>query len=245
MDGIDADPLLGEAVANYPSDRLRPLLIAGVVVAPVALVLGLTTALVTDWWGPVVTVVLMATTVLVLSWYVLHVWNREIVLYERGFSYREGSKTVFFRYDEIAAIRQRAERRVYFGGLLRRDVYHFTVTTTKAERFSITNLYRRAAELGQRLNEQVDRTLGPQIAQQLAAGGAVAFGDMLTLNAAGLREAGRRLDWTNYGGYRLGGSRLALLDAAGAVWLALPLAEVDNVTLLLELLRQHQPAARL
>ncbi len=244
MEGINPDPILGAAVANFPSDRLRPLIIAGAVIAPVALALGLTTAQVTDWWGPVVTVVLTAAVVLALGWYVLHVWNREIILYERGFSYREGSKTVFIRYDEIASIRLRAERLAYFGGLLRRDVYRFTVTTTEAERFSITNLYRRAAELGTRLNEQIDRALGPKIARQLADGGSVVFGDALSVNAQGLRENGRDLAWLDYGGYRIGGRRLALLDAGGGVWLALPLAEVDNITLLLEVLREKQPQQR-
>ena len=136
--------MFGQSLAHFPSDRLRPLIVAGGVGGVVALVLGLTTAQTLEWWGPVVTVVIMALVALGLGWYVLHVWNREIILYEVGFSYREGSKTVFFRYDEIAGIRQHAERLAYFGGLLRRDVYRFTVTTREAERFTITNLYRRA-----------------------------------------------------------------------------------------------------
>src|SRR5664279_873986 len=185
MELIDPDPVLGQALANFPSDRMRPLIIAGAVIAPVALALGLTTAQVLDWWGPVVTVLITAVAVLALGWYVLHVWNREIILYERGFSYREGSKTVFFPYDEIASIRLRAEWLAYFGGLLRRSVYRFTVTTTQAERFTITNVYRRAAELGTRLTNQINRALQPQIARRLAEGGKVAFGDSLTLSASG------------------------------------------------------------
>jgi hypothetical protein len=240
MEGIEPDALLGEPVANYPSDRMRPLIIAGVVIAPVALALGLTTAQVTDWWGPVVTVVMMALVVLGAGWYVLHLWNREIVLFERGFSYREGSKTVFFLYDEIASIRLRAERLVYFGGLLRRDVYHFTVTTTEAERFAITNVYRRAAELGTRLTDAANRVLGPKVARKLAAGEKVGFGDSLWASRDGLYDGAAALAWADYGGYRIGGRRLTLLDASGAVWLALPLADVDNVTLLLELLREKQ-----
>ncbi len=110
MQVIDPDPLLGEALDHFPSNRLRPLITAGVVIAPVALLLGLTTAQVEAWWGPLVTVVGVALVVLVAGWYVLHGWNREIILYERGFSYREGSQTIFMRYDEIAAVRLRAER---------------------------------------------------------------------------------------------------------------------------------------
>ena len=237
MQVIAPDPLLGQALAHFPSDRLRPLIIAGLLGAPVALMLGLTTAQIVEWWGPVLTVVIIALVTLALGWYILHVWNREIVLYERGFSYREGSETVFFRYEEIASIRLRAERLAYFGGLLRRNVYRFTVTTTEAERFTITNLYRRADELGTRLTERINRALGPKIAQRLADGQAVPFSDSLTVSDKGLRENGRDLAWSAFGGYRLGGSKLTLLDADGAVWYAVPLPEVDNITLLLELLR--------
>ncbi len=238
---IDRDPILGQPLAHFPSNRLRPMIVAGVIGWPIALVLGLTTAQVTDWWGPVVTVILMAIVVLALGWYILHGWNREIILYERGFSYREGSNTVFFRYNEIASIRLRAERLAYFGGLIKRSVYRFTVTTTQEERFTITNLYNRVDELGTKLTEQINRVLQPKIAQKIADDEAVAFGDTLTLKADGLHEAGRDLLWADYGGYRVGGHQLALLDKTGAIWYALPLPEVDNVTLLVELLREHQP----
>jgi hypothetical protein len=241
---IAPDPVLGQALAHFPSDRRRTLIIAWTPIVVLALVLGLTTAQVSEWWGPVLTVFLMVVVSLPLGWYVLHVWNREIVLYEHGFSYREGSETVYFRYAEISSIRQRAERLAYFGGLLRRDVYRFTVTTQQGERFSVTNLYRRTGELGTRLTEQINRVLGPKIAQRLANGDLTPFGDTLAASNEGLRENGRVLSWAEYGGYRLGSSRLTLLDAAGEVWYALPLPEVDNVMLLLELLRQHQPAAR-
>ncbi|MEP7290215.1 MAG: DUF6585 family protein [Chloroflexota bacterium] len=243
MSVIEPDPLLGQALAHFPSDRLRPLIVAGSVIAPVALALGLTTAQVVEWWGPVLTVIVMAAVALALGWYVLHVWNREIILYERGFSYREGSDTVFIPYDEIASIRQRAERLAYFGGLLRRNVYRFTVTTTEAERFTITNLYRRADELGTRLAERANRVLGPQVTRRLADGSAVPFGDTLSVSAEGLRENGRDLLWADFGGYRLGGSKLALLDSSGNDWYTLPLSEVDNIPLLLELFRWHQTSA--
>jgi len=240
MEGIEADPILGQPLANYPSERLRPLIIAGIIGAPVALALGLTTAQVLDWWGPVLTLVIMALVSLGLAWYVLHIWNREIILYERGFSYREGSNTVFFLYEEIASIRLHAERLAYFGGLLRRDVYRFTVTTKQDEHFRITNLYRRAAELGTRLTDQLNRTLGPKIALRLANGETVSFGDTLTIRADGLGESGRVLAWDAFGGYRIGGRKLTLLDQAGAVWYALPLSEVDNINLLLEVLRERR-----
>ena len=242
MELIEPDPIFGQPLAHFPSNRLRPLIVAGVVGGPIALALGLTTAQVTEWWGPVVTVVIMALVVLALGWYVLHGWNREIILYERGFSYREGSKTVFFRYDEIASIRLRAERLAYFGGLLRRNVYRFTVTTHEEERFTITNLYLRAAELGTRLTEQINRVLAAADRAETRRRRRGRLWRYAHAQGRWAARSGRDLAWADYGGYRIGGHQLALLDKTGAVWYALPLPEVDNVMLLVELLREHQPA---
>lgn len=241
---IEPDPILGEAIANYPSNRLRPLIIAGIVGSPVGLIVMWLSSQDIPGWERALLVLIMAVVSLPLIWYVLHLWNREIVLYARGFSYREGSRVIYFLYDEIASIRLRAEQLAYFGGLLRRKVYRYTVTTSQDEHFTITNLYLRADELGTRLTEQIDRVLGPKIARKLANGDAVAFGDTLTVRADGLRDRDRVLVWANFGSYRIGGHKLALLDASGTIWYSAPLAEVDNITLLLELLRERQPVKR-
>lgn len=237
---IDPDPVLGQALAHFPSERLRPLIIAGVVIAPIALALGLTTAQITEWWGPLLTVVVMAVVGLVAGWYVLHGWNREIILYERGFSYREGSQTVFFEYGEIASIRLRAERLAYFGGLIHRDRYRFTVTSWQGDRFTITNQYRRAAELGTRLSERINRMLRPEITRRLAAGESVNFAENLLISDGGISSGGSVLMWRDFGGYRIGRGRLALIDSGGRVVADVPLPEVDNITLLIEILREKQ-----
>jgi uncharacterized membrane protein YobD (UPF0266 family) len=236
---IEADPVLGSALGHYPSDRLPPLIVAGVIGAPALVILNFTVAAIPEWWSPIVTILITAALGLALGWYILHIWNREIILYERGFSYREGSQIVFMTYAEIRSIRVRAERRVYFGGLLRRNVYRFTVTTNRDEQFTITNLYRRAAELGSLLTEQINATLRPALAHRLSQGERVAFSDTLELSGEGLHENGRTLEWTGYGGYKVANRQLALLDSSSAVWFALPLWQVDNITLLLDLLKSR------
>jgi hypothetical protein len=235
---IEADPVLGEAIANYPSDRGRTLLIAGVIGGAAALFLNFTFAAIPEWWGPALTIIVMAGLGLGLGWYVLHLWNREIILYERGFSYREGSKIVFFFYHELRGVRLRAERLSYFGGRVHRNVYHFIVTTTEGEVFTITNRYRRAAELGTKLTDCLNRTLQPTLAIKLERGEAIPFGDTLKLSAAGLHDGERSLTWDEYSGYRVAGRRIALLDRSGDTWFSAPLSEVENITLLLDVLRQ-------
>lgn len=236
---LPPDPVLGAVMSYHPSDRTRPLVIAAITGGALSILLNFTVAAVDAWWSPPLTVIFMGMVALGLAWYVLHGWNREIVLFERGLSYREGSTTVFLRYDEIDALRLRAERRAYFGGLIRRTVYRFTVHTRADETFIITNLYRRVAELGERLTERVNAVLIPRVRARLAAGESVAFGAGLAVSRAGLRVDGRDLAWDQFGGWAVKARALHLKGADGSTWAALPLTALDNITLLVELLRER------
>lgn len=237
---LDADPVLGAVVATYPIDRARLLIPAGLVIGLASVVLNFTLATVPTW-GPPLTVGVMAVVALAAGWWVLHFWNREIILYENGFSYREGGRDVLFHFAEIHSLRQRAEQVAYFFGLARRISYRFTLVALRGERIVLGNQYRRVGELGLRLEQGVNRQLEPAVRDRLAKGERVPFADTLRLSADGLHERGRDLPWSAYGGYRLAGGRLALLDATGAEWFSLPLAEVDNLTLLVLLLRERKP----
>jgi hypothetical protein len=237
---LEDNPVLGAFVASYPSDRGRLLLPGAVVCGAVAVILNFTLAEVDAWWGPLLTTIIMAVVVLAVGWYILHHWNREVILYKDGFSYREGSRPVFFRYGEIARIRQRAERLSYFGGLFRRTVYQFVISTEAGDVFVLNNAYRRVDELGTRIEKQANALLWPRIAERLAKGEIVPFSATLGLSGQGLRESGRDLTWTDYGGYRIENRSLVVLNASGQAWVAVPLSEIDNVTLLLNVLREHQ-----
>lgn len=236
---LDDNPVLGKLIASYPSDRGRLLLPGAAVTGAVAIILNYTLAEVDAWWGPALTVILMALAMLAVGWYILHRWNREVILYDEGFSYREGSRPVFFRYTEIATIRQRAERLAYLGGLYRRIRYQFVLTTWQGDVIVLDNLYRRVAELGVRMEQKVNAVLWPVMAERLAKGETVPFSATLRMSAHGLHEGGRDLPWAEYGSYRVEKRRLSLLNGAGAVWLTMPLTEVDNITLLLQVLREH------
>lgn len=237
---LEDDPVLGAVLALHPSDRARLLVPAALVVGAVALTLGLTLAQVEAWWGPLLTVLIIGLVTLAAGWQVLHYWNREVILYENGFSYREGGRTVFFHYGEIRSIRQHAEQLAYFGGLVRRRVYRFTLTTFRDERLVLGNLYVRAGQLGARLEERVNAVLGPLFEERLAKGELVPFADTLRLSAAGLHDSERDLPWESFGGYAVQGGQLLLRDRSGQTWFAAPLEAVDNIALLLGLLRQRQ-----
>jgi hypothetical protein len=184
----------------------------------------------------------MGLVTMVMGWRVLHFWNREVVVYERGFSYREGADTVYFMYAEIISIRQRAERLAYFGGLFRRTVFRFTLTTIRGEKMVLSNLYRRVEQLVERIEQRVYPLLEAYMADRLAKGEKVAFGDDLRLSSAGLHAAGGDLPWAALEGFKVGGGRLSLVTGAEkAEWLSVPLTEIDNIPLLLKLLKRGKP----
>lgn len=237
---VESDPLLGGFLANYPSDRARLLIPAVIVSGIVAVVLNFTTAAVEAWWGPPLTIILMALVVLIVGWRVLHFWNREVMLYEHGFSYREGGRTVFFLYHELASIRQRAERLVYFGGLIRRTTYRYTLISIRGEKIVLTNLYKNVDRLMERLEQKLNALLEPQIIERLNSGEKVPFSDTLRVSKSGLHEGGRDLHWSEFGGYKAGGGQLTLLSRDSTAWLTLALPDIDNLAILIGLLKQQE-----
>jgi hypothetical protein len=242
---IEVDPVLGRPLANYPSDRLRPLLFSAVLCGVVSVVLNFTLATVPEWWGPTLTMLIMGMLVLGCGWYVLHVWNREVILFEHGFSYREGSHTVFFVYSEIKSIRQRAERLRYLGGLVRRTVYRMTIRTIRDEVITLTNIYRRMDELSVRLEVLYNAVRRPVVEHLLHQGENVSFGSHLSLSEKGIVAGERTLAWTDFAGSRAQAGKLILLANTESEWFSTPLEEIDNLMLLLELLRVGQQAKTL
>ncbi len=241
VEGISSDLLLGEPLANYPSDRLPGLIVAVVVMGITGLAVTFGLGSQPYDWAPLLAMIIMGVVTGLVAWYVLHRWNREIILFQHGFTYREGSHTVEFFYAEIDSIRLRAEQRAYFGGLMRRNLYQFTVFTKQGETFTITNLYRRTAELGTRLQERVNQHLRVNLSRRLMQGEPLRFSDTLRLSLNGLHESGRDLPWDRFGGYRVHNRALTILDRDQQNWFSLPLWEYDNITILVELLREKLP----
>lgn len=238
---IEDDPILGRCIAYYPNNRLRLLLIGAAVLTVVWFVITVALWEADATTASAITVGVLAVTTLAVGWYASHLWNREVVLYEAGFSMRQGSQTALIPYSEVTIIRQRAERRAYFGGLVHYTVYRITLNTGNDEIIFINNLYRRLDDLIVRLDHYVTAAMRPAAQDRLQAGEALAFGDRLSLTQMGLRDDGRDLPWNLFGGYRVAEGHLALLTAENDVWYRARLDSYNNLSLFIELLRQHQP----
>jgi len=204
----------------------------------------------TSAYAPAI-VIFYALLTLVAGWWVLHNWNREVILYQRGLTYREGSKDIPFLYEEFSAVRLRAEQLAYFGGFYRRTIYRITLTTFAGDVITLNNIYNRVEQLGDALNRRVIDLRRPQIQAALGNGDPVAFTPDLSISEMGItvkavvlegHDADAHLPWATYGGYNIAARQLCLYTVDGALWFSLPLYEVDNLLLLLELLRGHQPS---
>jgi len=238
---IEADPVFGKVIANYPSDRIRLMAPAVVISGVVSVILNVTLAEVDACWGPALTVIIMAAVVLGLGWRVLHFWNREIVLYEEGFSYREGARPIFFLYHEVLSVRQQGQRLAYFGGLIRRNTYKFTLTTLRGEVMILDNTYVRIEELGANVEKKIYAVLEPYLKEEMAKGEKIPFSDTLRLSNNGLEKKGRELPWEEFDGYKISGGQISIFAQPDtSVWLSIPLPEVDNVPILIRWLKQRE-----
>jgi hypothetical protein len=228
---IESDPILGDVVANYPSDRIRLAMIGGGLYAAIAFVVNFAFLPVDAQTASIVVIAVMALTALIVGWWLLHLWYREVILYQRGFSYNEGSRTVFINFDEITSIRQRAERRVYFGGLVRRTIREVTIKTIHDETIVLNNVYKRLDDFLTRLEVAVNPFLKSKLDRQLFEGRDAVFSDRLVLKPNGVEVDNKFLAWTEFTGFQIKEGQLAIDGLA-----PLPLVSLDNLKLLLDIL---------
>lgn len=234
--GLDADPVYGKPVANYPSDRGRLLLICGAIYVLITLVLNLAFINVEPQVASIFVIGGMALAALVIGWFTLHYWNREIVLYERGFSYREGSRDVFFSYGDVDDLTLRAERVGYFAGLVRRTIREMRLHTIHDETLLINSIYRKVDELTTRLERLITQARHPIVEAQLNEGKVVDFASGLALSQQGIHFNGEMLAWEAFGNYTFGGGQLHIVQRNGQPWQSIPLARLTNAALLITLL---------
>lgn len=241
---IADDEVLGKYISHHPVNRLRLVLQAGFIYFLATTVLQVLFANLNEQIASIILIFLFAIVALGLAWYLLHLWNREVLIYETGFTYREGSNIADFKFEEVRSFRQKAERLAYFGGLIRRNVFAFTVTTYNKESIQMTNLYTDIEKLGINLERSINKVLRPEIRRRLLSAEAVAFSDDLKITQDGLTVGERQLAWKDFAGFNTKGGKLTLASPSDSAWYQVALHEVDNLSLLIELLKQQQPASQ-
>lgn len=236
-----SDELLGKYISHHPVNRMRLIIQAGIVYFILTTLLQLVFYDLDNETASIVLIFSFAGIALALGWYVMHLWNREFIVYERGFNYREGSSIADFQYIEVVSFRQKAERLRYFGGLFRRNVYVFTIRTIRDEVMKATNLYTDIEKLGHNLEVGINSVLREKITRTLQTGEAVSFGEGFEVSSAGISVDGRLLAWDAFAGFGAKGGQLTIASQTEETWHQIALEEVDNLTLLFEVLRGQVP----
>lgn len=236
---FDTHPSLGAYLAHHPSRRLW-LLLRGALFYAVPV--GFVQLLTLDVEAPAAQFILPALYAvigLVVVWYVAHFWNREIVLYSAGFTYREGSHIGDIRYADVIRVREESEQINLFGRFpwIR---YRYMMYTRYDEILRVTNLYAETRKLIDTLNKRITQAQIESARVQLAAGDMLDFGAGLRLSREGLLREDGELLWHEFQGYRVRNARL-WIETQGDAWAEYPVRELDNIVLLLALLKEQKP----
>jgi hypothetical protein len=232
---FDDHPMLGAYRSHHPSGRGRLLLRGAILYAVPVLLLQI---LFWDVDTPAASIFLpisFGAVGLGVVWYIAHLWNREIILYERGFTYREGSRIGEFRYDQIVRVRQKIEQIALFG-FLRITRYDYTLISAQDEKLRVNNLYSDIARLTANLDAWIARDRLPLLRAQIERDQPVWFGDALQLSRSGLQHHSSELFWRELSSYRVQGGKL-LLRQGDQVWASIPVTELENPVLLIALLK--------
>ena len=152
---FEDDPVLGRFMGQYPANRLRLLMISGGILLAVWFVVTVALWNVSDEVAATFTVLMITPVALLTGWYSLHLWNREVMVYEKGFTYRRGSQLAYIRYSEVIRTRQAGGITRYFGGLVKRNTFQFTVITECDEIVPLNSLYKNLDELTLKIEAEI------------------------------------------------------------------------------------------
>ncbi len=246
---FEDDPVLGRFLAYYPSNRVMLLLRAGAAYIIPVLLLQVLFANLDDATASALLIGSFTLLALGVGWYITHLWNREIVLYEHGFTYREGSRAVPFLFQQIVRVHLRAERIRLFGAW-QRDVYEYLLTSDEDEQLKLNNIYKNISELGLRLERAITRARKPIVQAQMQRGEQAVFSADFILSAEGIRYEERFLPWAAFVDYTLEAGYIDVLTQSKDngpkdpderdVWAHVPLKTLDNEMLLVELLKERR-----
>lgn len=232
---IEPDPVLGAYIAHHPSNRLLLLILGGIAYAIPVVLLQILFSQADRNTAAVVLISSFSIIGWMIGWIILHLWNREVILYERGFTYREGSKVRAFPYATIVSFQQRATRFAFFARWPI-VIYRATMRTDQDELLLVNNVYTDVEKLVRRLEGLITRARLPIVAAKFQAGEKVPFGP-ISLSGQALHVGDKTLLWSEWGGYRFANNQLVLTDKAGAEWAALPVLEIDQILLLVGLMK--------
>lgn len=234
---FDPDPILGKYVSHHPSNRLRLMLIAGVLYALPVGALQLIFWNVDDQTAAIFLPIIYATIAGACIWFMLHHWNREVVLYERGFSFRQGSSVAFILYANVLKLTQRIEKISFLG--FSRTVYDYTLVTDVDETLKINNVYSNPEKLTRILEGSIARDRQVIMRDKIRTGEGAGFGDDLKLLREGIVYQDRELVWHEFKQHRVKDGQFIIQSKDNDEWAVIPVMEINNPVLFIAMLKER------
>lgn len=232
-----ADPILGNYVSHHPSNRIRLMIIGLIIYAVPVFAMQAIFWTVENNIAAIILPILFALIGAGAFWFVAHHWNREVVLYERGLSYRQGSTTAYILYANVVKLIQNIER-IRFAGLSR-TVYDYKLVTDIDETLIINNVYSSPERLTRSLDAFIARDRLPIIRHKITSGEDATFNDSLHINSEGIMLDERKLAWQDYKTQRVKQGELYIQSRDDDEWAVIAVTDIDNPVLFIAVLKER------
>ncbi len=232
-----ADPILGKYVSHHPSNRIRLMIIGGGIYTVAVVIVQAIFWNVSDETASIFIPIIFAGIAVAVLWFMLHHWNREVVLYERGFSYRRGSSTAYILYVNVVKLIQNLEKISFLG--FSRTVYDYKLITDIDETLTINNVYSNPDKLTRALEAYIARDRLPIMRHMIQTGKPATFSERLHIRQEGIMLDDKELFWQEFKGQRVKNGQLILQSATDDEWAIIPVDEIDNPVLLIALLKER------
>lgn len=233
----EPDPILGKYISHHPSNRMRLMIIGGSIYAVAVVIIQAIFWNVDDENAAVFVPILFAAVAGAVLWFMLHHWNREVVLYERGFSYRRGSITAYILYMNVVKLIQNLEKVSFLG--FSRTVYDYKLITDIDETLTIDNVYSNPDKLTRALEAFIARDRLPIMRHLIQTGKPASFSERLHISQEGIMLDDKDLFWQEFKGQRVKNGQLILQSQNDEAWATIPVDEIDNPVLLIALLKER------
>lgn len=233
----EADPVLGKYFSHHPSNRLRLMIIGGILYTLPVGIMQLIFFNVENELASIFLPTSFAAIAGAILWWILHHWNREVVLYERGFSFRQGSATAYILYANVTQLIQHIEGVSFLG--FSRTVYDYQLTTNVDEKLTVNNVYSNPDKLTRALESYIARDRLIIMRKKMAEGQELDFNVNLRITGKGIMLDDKELSWQDFKTHRVKDGQLILQSNDDEVWAAVPVNAINNPVLLIALLKER------
>jgi len=165
-----------------------------------------------------------------------------VYVFEQGFLYKKGNQAPQpFRWDQIEAVWYQVTRH-YTNGVYTGTTHRYKVRRRDSYEIVLNDRIAKVGQLGETINNQVTKTLLPQVVAAYNAGQTITFGP-LSVNRQGLVNiAGKLLPWSEITGIDIQRGYIAVRQAGKWLkWSNQPVASIPNAFVFIALVKSLLP----